>query len=288
MLKIENVSKQYKDFYALKKIDCELTEGIYALLGPNGAGKTTLMRILVDILEPSTGRVTFNNQDISILGENYRDILGYLPQGFGAYGNFTAEAFLMYVAALKDIERVYAIQRVNELLNLVGLAEVKKKKLKSFSGGMKQRVGIAQALLNDPKVLILDEPTAGLDPSERIRLRRVLSELSKDKVIILSTHIVSDIEYVANEVLLLKEGELIEKKKPQQLLSQIEGHVWTLTLDEKDYLKHKQTLKIVNTQHLQNSVEIRVISEIKPNEKALTVEPRLEDIYVYYFGGNVS
>ena len=284
MLKIENITKKYSNRFALQQVNCELSEGIYGLLGPNGAGKSTLMRILVDVLQSTSGRITYNGADVSTLGESYRDLLGYLPQSFGGYSNFTAEKFLRYVAALKGIEGKEAIIKVDELLELVGLNDVKKKKLRGFSGGMIQRVGIAQALLNDPKVLILDEPTAGLDPSERIRFRGILSELSKDKIIILSTHIVSDIEYVANEVLLLKAGTLIQKKSPTDLLAELDGKVWSMILTEMDFLQQKDNLKLVNTHHLQDKVELRVVSDIKPNDNAVAVLPRMEDIYVYYFG----
>lgn len=284
MLKIENITKKYHDHFALQQVNCELSEGIYGLLGPNGAGKSTLMRILVDVLQSTSGRITYNGADVSMLGKSYRDLLGYLPQSFGGYSNFTAEKFLRYVATLKGIEGKEAIVKVDELLELVGLNDVKKKKLRGFSGGMIQRVGIAQALLNDPKVLILDEPTAGLDPSERIRFRGILSELSKDKIIILSTHIVSDIEYVANEVLLLKAGALIQKKPPTELLAELDGKVWSMILTEIDFLQQKDSLKLVNTHHLQDKVEVRVVSAIKPNDNAVAVLPRMEDIYVYYFG----
>jgi ABC-type multidrug transport system ATPase subunit len=287
ILKVENVTKKYKDTFALKNISCELSKGIYGLLGPNGAGKSTLMRILTDVLAPTSGRVTYDSTDISILGENYRDILGYLPQEFGAYKSFTAEKFLLYVGALKGIEGKDAVIKADDLLDLVGLDSVKKKKIKGFSGGMVQRVGIAQALLNDPKIIILDEPTAGLDPNERIRFRNILSGLSKDKIIILSTHIVSDIEYIADEVLLIKEGELIQKKTPEKLLSEMNGKVWTMILDEEEYLRNKDNFKLVNTHHQQKRVEIRLVSENKPHENAVSVLPRMEDIYVYYFDHNI-
>ena len=287
ILKVENVTKKYKDTFALKNISCELSKGIYGLLGPNGVGKSTLMRILTDVLAPTSGRVTYDSTDISILGENYRDILGYLPQEFGAYKSFTAEKFLLYVGALKGIEGKDAVIKADDLLDLVGLDSVKKKKIKGFSGGMVQRVGIAQALLNDPKIIILDEPTAGLDPNERIRFRNILSGLSKDKIIILSTHIVSDIEYIADEVLLIKEGELIQKKTPEKLLSEMNGKVWTMILDEEEYLRNKDNFKLVNTHHQQKRVEIRLVSENKPHENAVSVLPRMEDIYVYYFDHNI-
>lgn len=284
MLKIENVTHHYRGFEALKNINCELSPGIYGLLGPNGAGKTTLLRILVDVIAPSKGRVLYNHRDISALGERYRDVLGYLPQEFHGYRNFTAEEFLKYVANLKGLDRQTAASRVEQLLDMVGLTEVRKKKLKEFSGGMKRRIGIAQALLNDPEILILDEPTAGLDPSERIRLRGILSKLSKNKIIILSTHIVSDIEYVADEVLLLKKGELIQKATPSALLGQLENQVWRLRIQEEELEKYSTNYAVSNVHQLGNDIELRIISEEKPNESAVNVEPRMEDIYVYYFG----
>ncbi|MBR3841317.1 MAG: ABC transporter ATP-binding protein [Erysipelotrichales bacterium] len=204
---IDNVSKQYKDKMAVNHISIKLQAGVYGLLGENGAGKTTLMRMLCGILKPSSGTITFDGVDVS--EEEYRSILGYLPQDFGYYPEFTASDFLLYFAALKGIPKVQAKRRVNELLSLVSLEDVGKKRIKNFSGGMKQRLGIAQALLNNPKLIILDEPTAGLDPKERVKFRNLINKLGKDSIVLLSTHIVSDIEHIANQVLIMKEGKLI-------------------------------------------------------------------------------
>lgn len=283
-LKIENITHRYKDFVALRQINCELTPGIYGLLGPNGAGKTTFMRILVDVCAPTEGRVLYQNREIHVLGSKYREIVGYLPQTFNGYRHFTAEKFLYYVANLKGLDKTEAATKVSELLELVGLENDKKKKLKGFSGGMKRRVGIAQALLNNPEILILDEPTAGLDPSERIRLRGILSKLSKNKIILLSTHIVSDIEYVADEVLLLKNGEIIEKASPNQLLASLHDKVWIVDIHEQEMARYSEQYKIVNIHQFDNHLELRVISENRPHHTATNVEPRMEDLYVYYFG----
>ena len=208
---VENISKQYNNKIVVDNISLNLQKGIYGLLGENGAGKTTLMRMLCGILKPSTGTIKFDELDVT--QEEYRAILGYLPQDFGYYPEFTALDFLLYFAALKGIPKPQAKQRVEELLKIVSLYEVKNKKIKTFSGGMKQRLGIAQALLNNPKLLILDEPTAGLDPKERVKFRNLINSLGNNCIVILSTHIVSDIEHIANQVLIMKEGKLIFQGK---------------------------------------------------------------------------
>lgn len=204
---IDRVSKQYKNKIAVDRISIKLQKGVYGLLGANGAGKTTLMRMICGILKPESGTISFDGMDVS--EENYRAILGYLPQDFGYYPEFTGMDFLLYMAALKGIGKVQAKRKSNELLQLVSLQDVAKKKIKTYSGGMKQRLGIAQALLNQPKVLILDEPTAGLDPKERVRFRNLIKDWGKENIILLSTHIVSDIEHIAGDVLMMKDGQLI-------------------------------------------------------------------------------
>lgn len=208
---IDRISKQYKSRIAVDRISVKMQKGVYGLLGANGAGKTTLMRVICGILKPTSGTVTFDGVDVS--EESYRAILGYLPQDFGYYPEFNAMDFLLYMAALKGIPKVQARRKAKELLELVSLQDVSRKKIKTFSGGMKQRLGIAQALLNDPKLLILDEPTAGLDPKERVRFRNLIESLGKDSIVILSTHIVSDVEHIADEILLMKSGQLIYQGK---------------------------------------------------------------------------
>lgn len=210
-LVIDRVSKQYKNRIAVDRISLNLQKGIYGLLGANGAGKTTLMRMICGILRPTSGTITLDGMDVS--QESYRSVLGYLPQDFGYYPEFNATDFLLYLAALKGIPKAQANRKAKELLELVGLQDVNRKKVKTFSGGMKQRLGIAQALLNDPKLLVLDEPTAGLDPKERVRFRNLIESLGKDSIVLLSTHIVSDIEHIANEVLMMKDGQLIYQGK---------------------------------------------------------------------------
>lgn len=203
-LAIDRLTKQYKNKIAVDRVSIKLKPGVYGLLGANGAGKTTLMRMICDIQNPTSGQIKYNGTDIKELGEDYRQVLGYLPQDFGYYPDFTAYDFLMYIAALKGLSKEKAEMRVNELLQIVNLENEKKQKVKTFSGGMKQRLGIAQAMLNNPKILILDEPTAGLDPKERVKFRNLISSFSQDKIVILSTHIVSDIEFIADEIIVMK------------------------------------------------------------------------------------
>lgn len=283
-LTLENISKLYGDTIALEHINLTLEHGIYGLLGPNGAGKTTLMRVMADLLVPSTGRVLLDGHDISVMGAAFRKKLGYLPQDFGVYPNFTAEQFLLYIARLKGLSKFEAKQQTDKLLRLVGLEDKSRKKLKGFSGGQRQRVGIAQALLGDPEILILDEPTAGLDPEERIRFRGIISNLSQQKTVLLSTHIVSDLEAVANEVILLQKGNVLAVKKPHELLKQLNGHVWIISVPTSEETVLTNEYACSNVMHTDGRSVIRVLSERKPHPGATLIAPNMEDMYLYYFG----
>ncbi|KJB87117.1 ABC transporter ATP-binding protein [Paenibacillus sp. E194] len=286
-LTIQNISKQFKELVAVNQFTAELSCGVYGLLGPNGAGKTTLLRMLADILRPTSGIIRLNGQDIRTMEERYRDVLGYLPQQFGYYRQFTGRRFLMYIAALKGLEKRAAATKVEEVLQLVGLGYEADSKIKSYSGGMRQRLGIAQALLNDPKVLILDEPTAGLDPTERIRFRNILSEMSAKRIILLSTHIVSDIEYVAKDVLLMKQGCLLKQDRLVSLLKELKESVWKVTVDENQLPVLKQRYKIVNILRRDSGVEVRILSPDKPLLTAQPVTAGLEDLYLHYFNEEI-
>ncbi|MCY6959872.1 ABC transporter ATP-binding protein [Clostridium brassicae] len=287
-LKIDNLTKKYSDKVAVKDFSIEMTEGVYGLLGPNGAGKTTLMRMISDVLNPTSGKILVDNIDKNDLGENYRDLLGYLPQDMGYYKNFTAERFLKYVAALKDIDKKIAKKRIEELLKVVGLIDHKNKKIGKFSGGMKQRLGIAQALLNNPQILILDEPTSGLDPKERIRFRNLISDISKDRIIILSTHIVGDIEYIAKQVILIKDGQLIKASTGDILLKEMQGKVWKVEVEEKDIVKYEERYQVVNIMRKGDKVQLRILTNHKPEENAIDVEANFEDMYMHYFNEKIE
>ena len=283
-LVLENVSKLYGDTVALDRTSLALNCGIYGLLGPNGAGKTTLMRIMTNLLAPSTGRVLLDGQDISALGGDFRKRLGYLPQDFGVYPNFTAEQFLLYIGRLKGLSKFEAKRQTDELLHLVGLEKKQRKKLGSFSGGERQRVGIVQALLGDPDILILDEPTAGLDPEERIRFRGILSGLSQQRLVLLSTHIVSDLEAVANEIILLKNGVVLKRETPLELLRTLEGAVWTVTVPAGEEAVLTGEYLCSNVMHRDGKSVLRLLSDRKPHPDAAPVTPNMEDMYLKYLG----
>ena len=282
-LSFEHISKLYGDTVALQQIDLTLGSGVYGLLGPNGAGKTTLMRIMTDLLAPSTGRVLLDGQDIAVMGAAFRKKLGYLPQDFGVYPNFTAEQFLLYIARLKGLSKFEAKRQTDDLLRMVGLEDKKQKKLKGFSGGQRQRVGIAQALLGDPEILVLDEPTAGLDPEERIRFRGIISDLSQQKLVLLSTHIVSDLEAVANEIILLRKGVVLEMQQPASLLEQLNGQVWLVTVPAADEAALTKQYVCSNVMHTDGKSVIRLLSESAPRPDAVPTAPNMEDMYLYYF-----
>lgn len=283
-LSFEHISKLYGDTAALQQIDLTLASGVYGLLGPNGAGKTTLMRIMTDLLAPSTGRVLLDGQDIAVMGAAFRKKLGYLPQDFGVYPNFTAEQFLLYIARLKGLSKFEAKRQTDDLLHMVGLEDKKQKKLKGFSGGQRQRVGIAQALLGNPEILVLDEPTGGLDPEERIRFRGIISDLSQQKLVLLSTHIVSDLEAVANEIILLRKGVVLEMQKPASLLEQLNGQVWLVTVPAADEAALTKQYTCSNVMHTDGKSMIHLLSESAPRPDAVPTTPNMEDLYLYYFG----
>jgi ABC-2 type transport system ATP-binding protein len=283
-LTLEKLSKRYQEKWAVRDFSVDIKPGVYGLLGPNGSGKSTLMRMLVDILLPTEGRILFDGRDISTIGEEYRDKLGYLPQNFGVYKNFTAHRFLLYLAALKGLDREKAESKIDELLEFVNLKEMKNKKIKTLSGGMKQRLGIAQALLNDPHILVLDEPTVGLDPNERIRFRNLISEISSDRIVLLSTHIVSDIEYIAKEVIVMKKGTLLQTGSPEALVKETEGKVWQAHIQESELTDIKQHYTIGNIMRQNDGLEVRIVSDEMPVSGAVQADPGLEDYYLYHFG----
>ncbi|MBD5444158.1 MAG: ABC transporter ATP-binding protein [Lachnospiraceae bacterium] len=280
-LELINVNKTFKEKTAVQNINLTLQNGVYGLLGENGAGKTTLMRIICGILEPTQGKILCDGREIEQMGGEYRNLLGYLPQDFGYYEDFSAYRFLNYMAALKAIPQDYAGERIDELLNIVDLMEVKNKKLKTFSGGMLRRVGIAQALLNDPEILILDEPTSGLDPKERVRFRNIISSLGKNRIIILSTHIVSDVEYIADRIMIMKNGEMIRTKTAAEMLKEVSGYVWKCLVTEKEADALNEKYIISNLKNHGDKVELRIVSKEKPVPDAECTEAGLEDVYLY-------
>lgn len=280
-LTLDRLTKQYNNLIAVDRLSLTLKTGVYGLLGANGAGKTTLMRMLCGILTPTSGEVHYNQ--ISVSTEEYRDVLGYLPQDFGYYPGFTALDFLCYMASLKGIPKKRAKAKSMELLEMVSLENMANKKIKTFSGGMKQRLGIAQALLNNPKILILDEPTAGLDPKERVRFRNMISSLGKDRIVLLSTHIVSDVEFIAGTILIMKQGQLLHQGSLQDIIRVIENKVWECTVSGPISDNLMQTCSVMNIRQEGSQVFLRLVSDQKPWENAVAVSATLEDLYLYYF-----
>jgi ABC-2 type transport system ATP-binding protein len=278
---VENLNKNYRGgVQALRNVQLSLKPGVLGLLGPNGAGKSTLMRILATITQPSSGRVLWNDNDIARNPDALRGVLGYLPQDFGVYPHLSAIEFLDYLAAVKGIPPAAARQRITELLALVNLADAAKRPLGGYSGGMRQRVGIAQALLNDPQLLIVDEPTAGLDPEERVRFRNLLSELSGERIVILSTHIVSDVEAVATDIAILAQGQLLAQGAPETLLSQVTGKIWEVVVPSADLPALRGKYLVSSAAHRTDGVHARVVAPAAPAAAARQLEPSLEDAYL--------
>ena len=283
-LEIKNLSKNYGNIQALCNVSMELDNGIYGLLGPNGAGKSTLINLITDNIKREKGEICWNGKDILKLGKQYRNVLGYMPQEQGYYEEFTAGAFLMYMAKVKGMNGVNAKKRIEELLMAVNLHNNRNDKIGSFSGGMKQRLMLVQALLNDPKVLILDEPTAGVDPQERIRIRNFISEIAKDRIVILATHIISDVEAIAKEIIFLKKGKAILKGTPRQIIGIIEGKTFEIYIDENELNELRNKYIISNLRNSSTGLVVRILSEETPNEYVYSrVNANLEDLYLYCF-----
>lgn len=281
-LEIKNVTKGFENTIILNDISIALEPGIYGLLGANGSGKTTLMRIICGLIRPDEGAIIYNGDNTNEESISFRTVLGLLPQDFRYYPDFTGLNFLLYIAALKGLNKKIAKKKCKELLELVGLEDKKNKKIKKYSGGMKQRLGIAQAMINDPEVLILDEPTVGLDPQERVKFRNLISSFSKEKVVILSTHIVSDIEYISDEILILNKREIANRGSATELVKEIDGQVWECFMQPASVDEIVSKHLVSNQKHEPEGTVLRIISKEQPTTTAKNVQPTLEDLYLYY------
>ena len=285
-LAIHGLTKRYKDKTAVNNVSLTLTPGVWSLLGANGAGKTTLMRMVAGILTPTSGKVQYDGIEIKMLGEAYRDVFGYLPQTFGFYPEFTVADYLRYMASLKGLSKRETNQKIDELLHKLTLVDVRNKHIRKLSGGMQRRVGIAQALLNDPDILILDEPTSGLDPGERIRFRNILSEFAQQRIVLISTHIVSDVEYIANRNAIMKDGQIIAVGTTDELVKMMGGKVWQGTIPAEQLHHYERTVRVVTVRNEEGgSVSVRYVSESPGLPDSQTASPRLEDLYLWLFRG---
>ena len=281
-LELNGIEKRFGDRVAVQSTELCLENGVYGLLGENGAGKTTLMRMICGVLKPDRGSVCCDGMDIRRMGREYRGLLGYLPQDFGYYGDFSVWRFLHYMAALKALPEHWAKQRMEELLELVDLKDCRKQKLRTCSGGMLKRVGIAQALLNEPEILVLDEPTAGLDPKERVRFRNIISSLGKNRIVLLSTHIVPDVDYIADQILIMRKGEIIRKGTQRQLAEEAGQIAWKCRVPEEKAEAYRETFLVSNLRNCREGAELRIVSERKPFPDAEGEEASLEDLYLYF------
>jgi ABC-2 type transport system ATP-binding protein len=285
-LTIQSLSKCYgKEKWGLRDFSLVLKPGVWGLLGPNGAGKSTLMRILATITQPSGGRVCWNGEDIARDPNLLRRVLGYLPQDFGVYPNLNALEFLQYMAAVKGLDRRTADRRIDELLQVVNLVDARKRPLGGYSGGMKQRIGIAQALLNDPQLLIVDEPTVGLDPEERVRFRNLLADLSGDRIVILSTHIVSDVEAAATNIAIMDQGRLLAQAAPEELLQEVEGKVWEWVVPSAELAALRQKYRISGMARRSDGTHLRIVQDERPSSEAQLISASLEDAYLMVVAG---
>lgn len=282
-LTLQNITKKYERVLVLNDISLTLKPGIYGLLGANGAGKTTLFKIICRLMEPTHGSIKFNGKNVNQQAEAYRTNLGFLPQDFSYYPDFTGMRFMLYIAALKGLNNTVAKKRSLELLKQVGLEEMKDIKIRKYSGGMKQRLGIAQAMLNNPQILILDEPTVGLDPKERVKFRKLISSFANNKIVILSTHIVADVEYIADEIIVLKKGMILNKGTTDILLKEIQNHVWECFVNMDQINLFEDKFIVSNRKYTENGAVLRIVSTNQPALNAKKVEPSLEDLYLYFF-----
>lgn len=283
-LQFKDVTKDYGDIHAVNHVTYNMKKGVYGLLGVNGAGKTTLMRMLCTAINPTNGVILWDGKDIFSLGASYRSILGYLPQNYGFYPDLSVYDYMMYIASIKGLRSMTAQKRTIKLLEQVGLSEKRKNKMRTLSGGMLRRIGIAQAMLNDPRILVLDEPTAGLDPNERIRFRNLISELSEDRLVLLSTHIVSDVEYIANEIILMKEGKFFYTGTSEKIISTMNMSVWHCTISKEELNNYLKKYLVGNVRTVSDGIELRVLSKEPPSTNAIQTEATLEDAFLLYFG----
>ena len=288
-LQINSLSKSYGDKIALNQINLCLTPGVYGLLGPNGAGKSTLMNIIVGNLTPDAGEILYNGENVSVLGKSFRSILGFMPQQQGLYEHFTGYQFLSYIAALKGMDKKRAKEEIETVIGLVNLREHRGKKLGAYSGGMKQRILIAQALLDNPKILILDEPTAGLDPKERIRIRNIISEIALDKIVIFATHVVSDVEQIAKEIIMIKKGNILGEGSVGQFFSDLDGKVFELNIEPEQLGEVEGAFLVSNVSVHADQMTVRVISDSSPYPYSFSqARPTLEDVYLYQFADEMD
>ena len=283
-LKITHLTKTFDKTTAVDQVSYTLRPGVYGLLGVNGAGKTTLMRMLTTLIKPTSGDITWDGEDIFQMEEQYRKRLGYLPQDYGAYPEFTVQEYLSYICVLKGIRPAAAGRKVKQVMEQMGLQKAKNKKMKTLSGGMKRRAGIAQAVLNDPEILILDEPTAGLDPRERIHFRNLISEMAQDRIVLLSTHIVSDVASIANEIMLMKDGRFISTGTVEALLAGSPEKAWTCRCTRSQAADLEKRYKVANVVPGTNGLTLRLLAKERPVEDAVLEETTLEDVFLSYMG----
>ena len=285
-LRLEGLTKQFGSVRAVDDVSFDMKNGVYGLLGVNGAGKTTMMRMICTLLKPTSGKITCSGHDIFEMGGDYRKLLGYLPQDFGYYPDFTVRDYLKYIASIKGIPTAAASRAVDRMLHMTGMEKFQYRKMKKLSGGMKRRAGIAQAVLNDPEILVLDEPTAGLDPKERIRFRNLISELGKERIVLLSTHIVSDVEYIAGKIMIMGSDRIIHSGSVNEILSEVDQRVWYVTVPEHQVSEYMRHYKVVNMRSAGPDARLRILSENRPCGNAEEDRLNLEDVFLYYFGKN--